>query len=445
MSFTLEVILTAFYFFLFAACILRCSFFKSTGLPKYFLLSVFTLKFIAGIILTLIYTYYYSNRLEADIFKYFDDSKVMFNALNEKPEDFFRMIGGMYGGNDYYYMHTYYYEMNNWYREFEGETFNDSHTIIRFNAVARIFSFGVFHVHTLFVCFLSLTGITALYKSFSSFFKGKEVMMACSLFLLPSIVFWGSGVLKEGLLLFALGLLFYSAIQTSENVRKVRFLILFSFCFFILIYLKIYALLLMLPFLIAFITVKKTNYQKPWIIHLTVFILAAVTALNIHHILPDWNILEMITHKQHDFINHSIELNSQSRIEMDYLEPNFLSFLMNSPVALFNTLVRPFIFESSNPMMILAGLENLFLIGIIVLALIKRDTLNSGQKNLLLFLLSFSLLMFVLVGMATPVMGAIVRYKVPSLGMLAAAFIMIGDWKTILNNFPKLKKLLYLE
>jgi len=77
-------------------------------------------------------------------------------------------------GNDSPYFDAYYKEMNNWYRVFESNIYNDSHTIIRFNAAMRLFSFGYFNVHTVFMCFLSFTGLVALYRFFVRYFENKK-------------------------------------------------------------------------------------------------------------------------------------------------------------------------------------------------------------------------------------------------------------------------------
>lgn len=441
----IEIALIIFYFLAISLVIQKHPFFKLQTLPKNFLLGVFSLKIVAGIILALIYTKYYPNRNEADIFKYFDDSKYMFDALNEKPEDFFRMMFGNYGGDDYYYMHKYYYEMNNWYTEFEKETFNDTHTIIRFNAFLRIFSFGVYHVHTIIVCFLSLIGMVAIYRAFESAFKGKELLMAAAIFLLPSVIFWGSGVLKEGLLIFGFGLLIYYCFEFFKGNFKWHYFPLVGLVFFILLFLKVYALLLLLPCLAAYWINQKSNFKYQIITYLLSIIVAMVLALNISLIKEDFNVLEIITAKQHDFIHHAAELDSKSRLEIEPLEPTITSFAINSPQSFFITFFRPFFFESKNPMMIMAGLENLLILALLILSIYKRDRLNREQKNLFHFLLFYAVMMFILVGMVTPVMGAMVRYKVPALGMLVASIILLGNWKLLLNNYPKLKKRLKIE
>ena len=146
----MEYFLTLSYTLLFIFLIRKLSFFNINGLSFRILSTIFVIKILAGILLSFIYTYYYTDRSTADIFKYFDDSKIMYDALFQKPSDFFRMLFGI-ENNSAYFDKTYYATMNNWYRVYDSNIYNESHTIIRFNALIRIFSFGYYHVHTVFI------------------------------------------------------------------------------------------------------------------------------------------------------------------------------------------------------------------------------------------------------------------------------------------------------
>ena len=55
---------------------------------------LFLVKLLAGFLLYLIYTRYYTDRATADIFRYFDDAEIMYQSLFDKPYDFFRMLTG---------------------------------------------------------------------------------------------------------------------------------------------------------------------------------------------------------------------------------------------------------------------------------------------------------------------------------------------------------------
>jgi len=434
-----EIALVFFYFLVIVLIIQRMPFFKIKTLPKNFLISIFTIKVVAGIALAFIYTKYYPNRNEADIFKYFDDSKYLHDAFWTEPKDFFKMMFG-FGNDTEYFTTEYYSKMNNWFRVYESNIYNDSHTIIRFNALLRFFSFGVYHVHTVIMCFLSLIGLVAFYKAVYSEFKNKERILAFILFLVPSLLFWSSGVLKEGLLIFGIGVLIYCCFEFFKGNFKWYYFPLMAIVLFLLLFLKIYALMLLIPCLFSYWLIQKLNYKFIVLVYFSSFTIATLLAVNFHFVKKDYNMLEIITYKQHDFIKHAEFLRSGSVVKIDPIEPNLTSFILHAPESLFITFFRPFFFESTNPLMIISGLENLFLFLLLIFVLIYRDKLNNSQKNLLYFLLFFSITMYILVGLVTPVMGAMVRYKVPALMTLVTAFVLIGNWKNLLNNYPKLKK-----
>jgi hypothetical protein len=70
--------------------------------------------------------------------------------------------------------------------------FNDARTIVRIHSVLRIFSFGEYYVHAVFFAFISFTGLTALYRTFSSSIKKHSELFYGAIFLIPSMVLWGS-------------------------------------------------------------------------------------------------------------------------------------------------------------------------------------------------------------------------------------------------------------
>ena len=146
---------------------------KKTHFPIWVFNSVFTIKIIAGFGLTYIYTHQYKDRSTADIFKYYDDAKVMYSSLEKAPKDYFRMITGI-GNNTFHFDTCYYEKMNHWYKRNDFGLYNDNHTIIRFNAILMPFTFNSFHAHTVIMCFFSFIGLYFLFSFFNYFLKDKE-------------------------------------------------------------------------------------------------------------------------------------------------------------------------------------------------------------------------------------------------------------------------------
>lgn len=98
----IETALIIFYTILFIIIIKKLRFFDLPNIEKNALSLVFIFKIISGITLWAIYTFYYTDRATADIFKYFDDSKIMYDAAFNKPLDFFKMITGINNNNQYF-------------------------------------------------------------------------------------------------------------------------------------------------------------------------------------------------------------------------------------------------------------------------------------------------------------------------------------------------------
>lgn len=427
------LLLVLFYTGIFLLVIKKYSFFQSEFISKKFISGIFLLKIVAGTLMYFIYTYYYKDRMAADIFKYFDDSKPLYEAFWQNPKDFMHMILGIDSSNPYYDV-TYYSKMNFWHRTYENNLYNDSHTIIRFNAVMRFFSFGFYHVHTVFICFLSLIGLMAIYKSLTGFVKGKEALLAMLVFLLPSVLFWGSGVLKEGLLLFALGLMMWQFLKLCNGESTFWGVTVLGFALFILLYLKIYILMALIPGMVAFVSVKLSNTRFIFFKYGFVLFVCILGMLYFDVVFPKYPILETLALKQQEFSGLAEEMKPGSAVYVVPLEDNVWAFIKASPVALANVVFRPFFFEASSLLVFMAGIENLLLLVIAFICFRFSRSRKELDWNIILFFLFFVILLFLLIGWITPVYGAIARYKVPALPFLGFLFIYILDKEKLKEN-----------
>jgi len=408
-------------------------FFSIDGLSRKTISAIFILKILTGVILYLIYTYYYTDRRSADIFKYFDDGKIIFNTLFINPIHYLQIICGI--DTDAEYLKQYLNKTDFWYKPHYTHVYNDNRTIIRFNAIAMIVSFGYYSVHSVFMNFISLIGLTAIFKTFRPYLANKKKELIAAVFLMPSVLFWGSGVLKEGMLFFGLGLLifhFYNVCNNEITLKKIGWILLLT-CLIAMA--KFYILIAIAPALFTYFWVKKTNNRHVFLKYLGMYLLFFGIGLNIHWVSPENNALEMLVRKQTDFINLVDSLNSGSKFDINILEPTTLSFIKNVPQAMINTFIRPHIFEAKSPFILMAAVENLLIIVIAIISLIFIK-FKGNDKNLIYFCAGFVLILFILTGIATPVMGAIVRYKVPALPFLLIAFLLMLDKEKMLKKIP---------
>ncbi len=435
-----EAALCLLYAIIFIALIRLLPFFRISGLNKWALPLVFVLKILCGVAMYVVYTKVYTDRSTADIFKYFDDSKIMYDALFSAPGDFLRMITGF--GNDSPHFDMYYNQMNYWYRVYESNIYNDSHTIIRFNALLRFFSFGYYNVHTVFMCFISLGGMVGIYRFFLKVMPEAKNMLFFAAFLIPSLLFWGSGVLKEGLLLFGMGMfLWHTELLLSK--RKVLWSVCFVLLsFFLLLYTKFYILITILPLVIAYTWCRLGSPRYAFLKFIIVIAVALAAGLNFHYIFPSYDFVAILVQKQHDFLNLARSVNSGSLIGMQALDYSVWSLVTHAPQALYHALFRPWFFESDSFLMLFSGLENLMFVMMFMTTVFYFKKPVSGLPHLWLALF-FSLGILVLTGLTTPVMGAIVRYKVPALPFLLMVMIMVIDRERLLRNLRDFRKKIF--
>jgi hypothetical protein len=132
------------------------------------------------------------------------------------------------------------------------------------------------------------------------------------------------------------------------------------------------------------------------------------------------------------------QYNAGSKIQIPILENSMKSFILNTPQALINSFLRPFIWEAHNPLAILAAIENVLVIAYITLLIFffKKVQLN----NWILFSFSFSTSLLILIGLTTPVLGAIVRYKIPALPFVIFAIFSFFNFEKFTYNFKNIWK-----
>jgi hypothetical protein len=440
----MSYLLLIFYLAVFVYLIFKLKFFKTSLFSQYVVAVFFLLKFIGGIGVYLVYTHFYDSRISSDIFKYFDDGNIIYSSISYNPVDYLRMVTGI--GGDAPHLYKYYDTCCFWIKDFNYGLFNDNRTVIRFNAIVRLFSAGNFHIHTLFMSFISFAGLWGIFKVFENNISNlkelflKKWLLVFVIFFFPSVYFWTSGVLKEGILMFAFGMLvyhFYGFIETGNRVKHILWVII---SVLLLLISKFYILVAALPGLLFVTIISYSGNSKFYLklfLSVSVFIMVAWFSGKILGI----DFPAILAKKQNDFVAYINSLQYVgSKIDIPALKPEFKNIMANSPAAFFRTLFRPTVFEATNMMMLSAALENTLII-ILLTGSILFFTVKNLKNPWLWFSLLFVLVLFTLSGLTTPVLGALVRYKTPALPFLGVAIIYLTDFEKIRSKFEVLKNL----
>jgi hypothetical protein len=95
------------------------------------------------------------------------------------------------------------------------------------------------------------------------------------------------------------------------------------------------------------------------------------------------------------------------------LEPALGSMALHFPLAAFQALARPWLGESAAPLYIVAGIENLLLLGLLATAFwrVLRGQPGRLPAGLVLALLLYCLVLAGLIGLSTPNLGTLHRYR----------------------------------
>jgi hypothetical protein len=413
----------------------RAKFFQPLQLPKYIPSVIFILKFAAGISVYLVYAHFYGTRHSSDIFKYFDDGNIIYSALHQNPVDYLRMLTGI--GSEAPHLTQYYDTCHFWIKDFNYGLLNDNRIVIRFNALIRLISMGNIHIHTLFMSFLSFTGLWFLLKTFEATFQTKKWGLLLVIFFFPSSLFWTSGLLKEGILTFAFGMMLYHINLLINKKSSWNSFAKLSLALGILFFSKFYVLVAALPGLISLIfTLKlKSHWQS---FHFIWIHLILVSLLWFSKPIIGIDFPQIIAHKQNDFIAYVNSLEQAgSKIEMSPLQPTFKNLAKKAPEAFATTLFRPTIFEIHNPIAAMAAIENLFILVLLILTMMYFTKLHLNNPWLW-FSVSFVIILFTLTGLTTPILGALVRYKAPALPFLGIIILYLTrdiDFKKIENIY----------
>ena len=408
--------------------IFKLKFFNSKSISRHEIILAFALKITGGLILYYVYTRHYTQRHTADIFKYYDDSLVLYNSFLNHPLDFFKIIFGL-DFNREYFSFNYYIEMNNWDTSYKNSLMNESRLLIKLNAILNIIGFKNYFFNSITFVLMGFVGEFLIFKSLLLKFNFKyPKILFWSMVLFPSIFLWSSGILKEPLIILSFGLI----LNSLSLKRKTKWLNISTFTIALLIIFKVkfYVFICFFPALISYLISEKTKLKPPRLIF-AFCIIIALALLIMGNMKSSYNPLKILSEKQNDFITLSELFDTGSAFKMNPIEPNIISLIKAIPKGAVNGFLRPFPKNINKLLQLLPLIENILLYLLFLYLSFKivflKIELNKDVKNIFWNSLFFISMLFVLTGISTPVIGALVRYKVPGLIFIIIVINLMYD------------------
>jgi hypothetical protein len=290
------------FVFAFVCCLIiyKAGIFKKCRVSSKIFSILFVLKLIFGLGFYLVYTVHYSDNQTSDMHKYYNDAFKIYELTKNKPSLYLSILSG-FDQNEKSAFVTQ--QLGFWYQEESASVVNDSRMIIRFNLLLLPITKGNIFLHLVAIVFLSFIGLYFIYVSFEKYFLNKEFLLLFACFGIPSVMFWSSGIMKEGLLTFFMGILCYQLFGVSKF--KLQHLCLLLLSLLGIFFTKFYVALSLIPsllFLLICIIFKRKTYFVNLLISLLIVSISAIIFNLLLHNLP----LKKLSKKQNDFINLSI-------------------------------------------------------------------------------------------------------------------------------------------
>ncbi len=403
-----------------------------TGIEKRHLAFFFLLKNLGGLALTAVYTFYYTDPTKADIYRYFTDSKIISSLLFTHPAAWLKVMFSLNPLD----ADTCRYLQDTLYVSHPGTDIITSNTLlIKVISVLNYFSFYNIYLNTLLLNCITFAALVLLFKALIPYFGNFPQILYCPLFLLPSVVFWSSGLLKEALLF--IGIALYLSPWLSDRKKSLPQRLIISSAGFLIVGLTKVYVAAVLFVCSVFLPVRTENPAKS---KLAIrFIVGAGFCLSCWFYFSHNPVCGLIADKRNEFVALSIAEHSKSALDTTMIAADCNHLVGLIPEALLNALLRPFVWERGNPLQLLFAIENLILLlsmaGLLLFYFKKPE---SDKAWLALFCFAFAVLNYLSIGITVPVLGAIVHYRVIAMPFLLLSVLLMTDTDKLKLHFTGL-------
>lgn len=444
----------------------------TVGLNKYDLLIAWGFKIAVSLFFSWIYIdYYQGTTLTSDQLEFMREGKVLYKVSQESFSDYFQFMVGLETTE---MTDKYCSSMSHWY---SGSIIfiNDCQNVIRVNSIIQFFSNNNVFVHNLVISFLSLLGFRELYKTFSPKINCSKRWFFFFLIAFPSLAFWTGSIIKEPFLILGMCLILSAAFGNLDWKKSswrwgLGIALMLAF--------KPYVLICLVFALVFYYITKwvKLKLGVTFAIFLTITVLGLTILPSIREKVVNYltrkqfdfiNVSRGGLHAQTDscffFFDESqyasldftpktdsvilmkpiraikiplgkpgpfediylkpdgtkwsvyfLEGSSNSSIEVTFINSSFALLVYTIPEAFVNATFRPFFTDPGGSLKYFSALETMLFFAWFFWQFRNWNKITDEKKIIITTLLLFSVSLLVLIGLTTPILGAIVRYRIPA-------------------------------
>lgn len=429
----LDYILTPLYF-LFIVWFSRRDIRKNNKDPKIYKYYIpgLVFKLMGGLAVCFIYVFYYGG---GDTLNYFHSSYVLLNLAGKSMYHFLGLLIDIRSHEAY----SFFDNTTNYPLYWSDD---NAFSVVRFAVPFVFLGAKLLIPSTLLLSWATYYGIWKLYLVFVEQFPNQRRELAYAILFVPSVIFWGSGILKDSFSLSASCLMIYGMYRLLKNRWSVKYYFLLAFSSYLIISIKPYIFLSIISGLVIWISFEWLYNVKRRLVRIFLYPIVFFTVwLSSGYIISVFG--EQVGgyySSIDDMLNRAVviqqdltrEYYGENSFNIGSFDASISSLLSKSGPALTAGLFRPFIWEAKNPLMLLSGVENLFLLLLTIYVVVRTGPVFFMKRIiekpfLIIFSFVFSLVFAFIIGLITANFGALVRYKIPLIPFyLSGLLIVLG-------------------
>lgn len=396
---------------------------------RYFTIGFFV-KVFAGLAFALIYTFHYG---ETDTHYYYWGTETLVKLANKNFGAFLQIMAGGHTPElrscfDYSTgWPTYWRDVN-------------SFAVCRFNVPLYLLGFKTFLGNIIVLNAFLYIGIWKFYRLMLKLFPNNERNFAIALLFVPSVVFWGSSLLKDSWCLVASMFLFcavYDLLVAKRHI--VRNVLLILVVGYMSISIRPYSFFTTMGACLIWIGFEYVYKMHSQLFRTLVFPLIALTIWFVG--VGMFSKLGTMVNDRYQSLDAIIEtaVIIQDDLKKEYyggnsfdigeFEPTLGGLLLKAPKAITAGMFRPFLWDTRNGLMLISALETLALFLLLCYVLfhfgLRRLCKVIIHNPFLISAFVFMVTYAFFVGLTTANFGALVRYRIPVIVFFALILAVV--------------------
>lgn len=391
----------------------------------------FTLKIVGAILLGVIYQFYYKG---GDTLNYWHQTEVINSSFNESFGAWLRMVTGtaeIYDVDVYKYTTQLF-----WYGRESPE-----YLLSMVGALIGLFTMTTYLPTSVIFAAVSFIGVWKMYIVFTKLYPRLTKHMAFAILFIPSVIFWGSGFMKDTITMTCIGWIthfFYKIFfENKKIILNSALALLFIYTIYIV---KSYIVMAFLPAVllwgIGLLSYKIKDTRLIIFVRYSLYASAIVGLIIVGgklqtEMFGEYNI-ESVGYKSFATREYLFKVSNEtdgSGYTLGDMDPTLMGMLEKAPAGVNVTLFRPYLWEARKPIVMISALESLLYFIFTIVAIVRNNPIRMVQRILadetLQFCLIFTLIFAFAVGISTSNFGSLVRYKIPCLPFYTAFLIIL--------------------